>query len=39
MEGTGKSEPGTLRSFALLAYALTWVLLGPWFYVFNAVST
>ncbi len=37
MEGTGKSEPGALRSFVLLAYALTWVLLGPWFYVLNVI--
>lgn len=26
-----------LKSFFLLAYALTWVLLGPWFYVFNRI--
>ena len=36
-----KIAPGTqdsgLRPFFLLAYALTWALLGPWFYVFNVV--
>jgi len=32
-------KPGTptLRSFVFLAYGLTWVLLGPWFYVLNVV--
>lgn len=28
---------GSLRSFVVLAYLLTWVLLGPWFYLFNVV--
>lgn len=32
-----KSQGHQLRSFFLLAYALTWLLLGPWFYVFNVV--
>jgi membrane protease YdiL (CAAX protease family) len=26
-----------LRPFLVLAYGLTWVLLGPWFYLFNVV--
>jgi CAAX protease family protein len=26
-----------LRAFLVLAYTLTWVLLGPWFYLFNVV--
>jgi len=32
-----KSRRPGLHSFFLLAYALTWALLGPWFYVFNAI--
>ena len=32
-----KPETITLRSFVGLAYALTWVMLGPWFYAFNVV--
>jgi len=24
-----------MGAFVICAYALTWVLLGPWFYVFN----
>src|SRR5436309_15191523 len=28
-----KPQMPNLRSFVLLAYALTWMLLGPWFYV------
>jgi membrane protease YdiL (CAAX protease family) len=31
------SEKAGLRSFLWLAFALTWVLLGPWFYVSNVV--
>ena len=31
------SRTPTLRSFLFLAYALTWVMLGPWFYAFNVV--
>jgi CAAX protease family protein len=37
MERTGKSQPEALPSFVLLSYMLTWVLLGPWFYIFNVV--
>ena len=32
-----KAQTPTLRSFLFLAYALTWVMLGPWFYAFNVV--
>ena len=32
-----KPQTPTLRSFLFLAYALTWVTLGPWFYAFNVV--
>jgi len=32
-----KSQTAELRAFLLLAYALTWVLLGSWFYLFNVV--
>lgn len=32
-----KPERTNLRSFVVLAYAITWVLLAPWFYVFNVV--
>ena len=32
-----KPETASLRSFVVLAYAITWVLLAPWFYVFNVV--
>ena len=31
------SQRPSLRSFLLLAYVLTWGLLGPWFYVFSVV--
>jgi len=31
------SSTSALRSFFFLAYALTWVLLGPWFYIFNRI--
>lgn len=33
-----KPEKPALRSFFLLAFGLTWVLLGPWFYLFNVVN-
>jgi membrane protease YdiL (CAAX protease family) len=29
------SRPTSMAAFLIGAYALTWVLLGPWFYVFN----
>ena len=32
-----KPQTPSLRSFLFLAYALTWVLLGPWFYAYNVV--
>ena len=32
-----KPETAELRAFLVLAYALTWALLGPWFYLFNVV--
>ena len=32
-----KPQTAELRWFLFLAYALTWALLGPWFYLFNTV--
>ena len=34
---TVTSQTPTVRPFLLLAYALTWVLLGPWFYAVTVV--
>ena len=32
-----KTLAGALGSFVVLAYAITWILLAPWFYVYNVV--
>ena len=32
-----KTVAGALGSFVVLAYAITWILLAPWFYVYNVV--
>lgn len=34
---SGEGRMTSLRSFVVLAYALTWVLLGPWFHLFTVV--